>query len=457
MAARVDWTRWTWPLGLAFVGSLAGLLAGINPPLAIAAALGLAFLLLVFADLAGGVVLFTVIIFFETIPGTSGASLTKAAGLLLALGWLAVLATRGDAKADLLRQQPFVSAVLILFIAWAALSFAWSDQPSSALEASYRLALNGALLFIVFTAVRTRRDATRVLAAFVVGATVATLVGILTGGTHAQGADPTARLGIEYENPNQLAATLVASLALAVGLGLAARRSSLARAAAFGAAAFSLLGILLTVSRGGLVALAVAAVAAIFLGGRWRPAAAMVSILLVLCAVFYFLALAPPLARERVTASDAGSGREDIWRVAWRVVESNPVQGIGAGNFPTSSIHYLLAPGLLRQSQFIVDEQKVTHNLYLGTWAELGIIGLLLLLSLIVSLLRLGLQAIREFERKGDISMEILARAQLIALIGVLASFAFSSDVYKKQLWLLFAMMPTMLAIARSSRVGGST
>jgi hypothetical protein len=45
----------------------------------------------------------------------------------------------------------------------------------------------------------------------------------------------------------------------------------------------------------------------------------------------------------------------------------------------------------------------------------------------------------------------------LIALIGVLASFAFSSDVYKKQLWLLFAMMPTMLAIARSSRVGGST
>ena len=456
MAARVDWTRWTWPLGLAFVGSLVGLLAGINPGVAIVAALALAFLLLVFVNLADGVVLFTVITFFETIPGTSGASLTKAAGLLLAIGWFATLASRGDAKVDFLRQQPFVSAALFLFIAWAALSFAWSDQPSAALEASYRLALNGILLLIVFTAVRTRHDATRVLAAFVIGATMATLIGILTGGTSVGNADPT-RLTGDYQNPNQLASTLVASLALAVGLGLAARRSSLGRAAAFGAAAFSLLGVLLTVSRGGLVALAVAAVAAIFLGGRWRPAAAAISMLLVVSAIFYFLAVAPPVARERVTASDAGTGREDIWKVAWRVVEHNPVQGIGAGNFPTSSIHYLLVPGLVRRSDFIVDTQKVTHNLYLGTWAELGIIGLLLLLTLILSLLRLGLQAIREFERNGDISMEILARAQLIALIGVLASFAFSSDVYKKQLWLLFAMMPTMLAIARSSRMGESS
>jgi hypothetical protein len=49
--------------------------------------------------------------------------------------------------------------------------------------------------------------------------------------------------------------------------------------------------------------------------------------------------------------------------------------------------------------------------------------------------------------------MEILARAQVVAVIGLLASLFFSSDEYKKQLWLLLAMLPTMLAIARGAVV----
>src|SRR4249919_2802597 len=105
MAARMDWTRWTWPLALALVAVPVGVLAGYKPELAIVFAFGLAFLLVVFANLANGVVLFTLIIFFETIPGAS-VSLTKVAGALLALAWLATLATRADARADFLRVHP---------------------------------------------------------------------------------------------------------------------------------------------------------------------------------------------------------------------------------------------------------------------------------------------------------------------------------------------------------------
>ena len=72
MAARMDWTRWTWPLALALVAMPVGVLAGYKPELAILFAFGLAFLLIVFADLANGVVLFTLIIFFETIPWRIG-------------------------------------------------------------------------------------------------------------------------------------------------------------------------------------------------------------------------------------------------------------------------------------------------------------------------------------------------------------------------------------------------
>jgi O-antigen ligase len=453
MAARIDWARWFWPVAMACVAAPVGLLAGLNPAFAIVAALAFVLLLVVMADLANGVVLFTFIIYFEQIPGLTGGalSLTKVAGLLLAVAWLATLATRPDAKTDLLRQHPWLGAVLVLFLAWAGLSFAWAENPASAFEAFYRLALNGILFMIVYTAIRTPRDAIRVFAAFVIGAVAA--MGIaLASGTEPTPYGEAARISGEFANANTLASTLVAALALSMGLAIAARRSPALRFAALFAAFFALFGVMLTVSRAGLVALGVAALAAIIFSGRWRTKATVLSITVSLGAVVYFAALAPPEARERVSTADGGTGRQDIWKVAWRMAEDNPVRGVGAGNFSTSSIHYLIAPGLLRRSDFIVDTQKVAHNVYLETLAELGIVGLSLLVVLILLVVRCSYAAVRQFERNGDVAMEIIARAQLVAMIGFLASLFFSSDHYSKQLWLLFSTSPMLLAIARSQQ-----
>jgi O-antigen ligase len=456
MALRIDWTRWGWPAALACLAAPVGILAGLRPELAILAALGLAFVLIVFADLTAGLVLFTFLTFFELIPGADGAAFgfTKIAGLLLALSWLAQLTVRADAKADLLRIHPMIGAVLILFIAWAGISFVWAENTANAFEATYRLGLNAVLFLIVYTAVRAPQDAVRVLWAFAIGATAATAYGLLAGGGPSPYGEA-ARLSGEVENANELASTLVASLALSLGLAFVSRNSPSMRTAALGMAAFSMLGVVQTVSRSGLVSLGVAAVAAIFLSGRWRPRVAALSVIVALVAVGYFALLAPPAARERVSNLEGGTGREDIWKVAWRMVEDEPLRGVGAGNFQNTSVHYLLVPGALRRSDFIVDTQKATHNVYLGTLAELGVVGLGLLAALILAILACGLRAIREFERAGNIRMEILARAHLVALFGLLGSLFFSSDEYKKQLWLLLAMAPALLAIGKSENSTG--
>lgn len=131
------------------------------------------------------------------------------------------------------------------------------------------------------------------------------------------------------------------------------------------------------------------------------------------------------------------------------MVQAQPVLGVGAGNFSTSSIHYLLIePGLLRRSDFIVDTQKVAHNAYLQVWAETGIVGLALFMGVIIGVLACSVQAVRRFERDGNLMMEVLARAQLVGAIGLLSSLFFSSDEFNKQLWLLLAMGPAFLAIA---------
>ena len=209
-------------------------------------------------------------------------------------------------------------------------------------------------------------------------------------------------------------------------------------------------GIILTVSRSGLIALFVAVIAAIVFAGRWRPRVIALSLVVVGSAVMYFAFFAPAVDRERVTSSEEGGhGREDIWRVGWRMVEAHPVRGVGAGNFSTSSIHYLLIqPGLLRRSDFIVDTQKVAHNAYLQAWAETGVIGLGLFLAVILGLLSCSLKAIKRFERDGNLLMEILA-GSVSRVHRAPSSLFFSSDEYNKQLWLLLAMGPAMLAIAK--------
>jgi O-antigen ligase len=452
MALNINWIKGFWTSATALLAAALGVLAGLNPALSIVSAFGLAFVVVAFSSLATGVVLFTLLTFFELLPtGGSALNFTKLVGLLLALAWLAKLSITKDAKVDFPTQHPGILSGLLVFLAWATLSYSWSEEPSEALTAVSRLALNAVLFLIVYTAIRTPRDVIWVLGAFVVGAAGAVVYGLLSGAAPSSFGD-SARLSGQVENPNELAATLVAAFVLALGLMFVARRSPVLRLMAGFASGFLLFGIVLTVSRGGLVSLAVAGLAAIVLGGRWRPRILLFASACLAVTVFYFVALAPPAARQHITEQNGGTGREDVWKVGWRMVEAHPVEGVGAGNFHTSSIHYLLVqPGLLRRSDFIADTQKVAHNVYLQTWAELGAIGLALLLILVFAVLRSGFRAIRAFERLGDLQMEILARAQVVAVIGLLASLFFSSDEYKKQLWLLLAMLPAMLAIARGA------
>jgi O-antigen ligase len=218
---------------------------------------------------------------------------------------------------------------------------------------------------------------------------------------------------------------------------------------------FCAVGLFLTLSRGGLVALGAALVAAVAVAGRRRWLVLVIALVAAASTVLYFAAFASPEARHRVTTVQGGTGREDVWKVGWRMVESHPIRGIGAGNFPTSSVHYLLAPGAILRSDFIVDTPKVAHNMYLEVLAENGVVGLALFLAVLGFSLGCTLKAVRAFREGGDTEMEILARALFVALVGLLAADFFGSRQFSKQLWLLLSLAPALLAIARAQLEGG--
>ncbi|HXV05620.1 MAG TPA: O-antigen ligase family protein [Solirubrobacterales bacterium] len=81
----------------------------------------------------------------------------------------------------------------------------------------------------------------------------------------------------------------------------------------------------------------------------------------------------------------SGAGRKDFWRVAIDAFSEEPLLGTGAGT-------YVFSWNQHRSIDMIVHS---AHSLYLQAFAELGIVGGLLVLALVVSLLWIGLSSWR--------------------------------------------------------------
>jgi O-antigen ligase len=440
--------------GLAVASVIIGYASGVDPAYGLAASLALAFTLVAMASLYAGLIVFILLTFVSDIPGFLGAGVTasKAAGLVLLISWLAHLALRKDARADLFSVHPGAGWILIFFVGWAALSLIWAESPSTGVEALFRISLNVIFFLIVFTAVRTRGQAIGILGTFVAGACIDALYGLLNP-VHVAN---TARFATSSSKPGELAASLVAGLVLGVALTSALKGKPAPRFLVALAVPLCAVGVLFTGSRGGLIALTVALAAFIGVGAKWRGRIVVLAAAVVIAGFGFYTYAASPDLRDRVTSVGSGSGRIDLWTVGWREIEDNPLHGVGIGNFPVASPHFVLVPGDVARAEYVVYPDKVAHNTYLEIWAETGLVSLILFGALVTFCVRSSLRAARAFAGRGDPPMELLSRALFVAQLGFLAGAFFTSRQYEKDVWLILALGPTLLTVASASRVRAS-
>jgi O-antigen ligase len=430
--------------GLA-ISLIIGVVAGIQPRYGVAAALGLTFAGAVLANVTVGVVMFTLLSFLEVVNAGSGAvSFIKLAGLIVFLSWFAAQTTRsrsGGASRSLLASSPVLCAGVVAFVTWSGMSVAWAVRSGTAFSSTYRFLLDVLLFPIVFGAVRRREHLVWVMGAFVAGAVISAMIGLLQSGG--------ARLAGGIGDFDGEAALLVAALTLDVGLIAALPRGSAARSLAFLGAVVMGVALLDTGSRGGVVALATVLVAAVLFGGRWRGRAAVVALLVAVLVPFYVVALAPSGAVQHLN-SGSSTGRTDLWRVGLKMWEANPVAGVGSGNFASAAIDYVETSGPLSRADIIVDVPHVAHNTYLEILDELGVPGLLAFLTIAIASIASALRAARLYERAGDKTFELVSRSLALAVIALLAADFFITNEYEHLLWLLLALPAALLAVARA-------
>ncbi len=431
-------------LGFAFAVCLCiGVAAGIQPRLGVAAALGLGFAVVVVADVTIGLFLFTMLSFLEVVNAGSGAvSFIKVAGLILFLSWFAAQATRSHRESrSLFASSPGVAIAVVAFLSWSAISIAWAVDSGTAASSTSRFLLDALLFPIVFGAIRRREHFTWIVAAFVLGAVISAVIGLLQSGG--------ARLAGGIGDPNDEAALLAAALLLDVGMIATLRRGSAAKFLAVIGALIIGIGLVDTGSRGGFVALATVLLAGVLFGGRWRGRAAQLMLIVAILTPVYLLVLTSTAAVQHLSSSSS-TGRTDLWKVGIKMWEANPIGGVGSGNFEVASIHYVQQVGAITRADLIVDVPHVAHNTYLEIIDELGLPGFLAFIALAIGSVACALRAARIYERAGDTSFELMARGLALAVIALLAADFFISNEYEHLLWLLLALPPPLLAVARS-------
>lgn len=455
MVFRLDPSEWVVPTVFGLIAVMVGVLAGFQPLAAIAAAGAVALLLVTLTSLTAGLVGFVALSFLELVPSLTGpaVSLAKLAGAVLFISWLASVAAEGFRRKEFPVVHPGLMMGFAVLLGWNTMSVVWAEDETRITLASLSFFLSFALFPIVYAAIRTKADVRHVFAAFVIGSTLAALYGYVSQPNAADlASSPTAAAGLNrlagtFEDPNEFATLLVTGIALSAAFIFNDRVGAGPRVLAAGAATMLIFGVLLTLSRGGLVSLAAVVVVAGLVLHRHRAKTIMAGVTVIAAVLLFFAA--NPEAAERVTNSDGGSGRTDIWKIGWRMVEDKPVVGVGAGNFQVSSIHYLIQPGGIRFDEYVVDVPAVSHNMYLQVLAELGIVGFVLFMAILLTCISMMWRAYRTFTAADDREGELLAAATMMATSALMAGYFFLAEEHSKHLWLLLAMGPALLAVAK--------
>jgi O-antigen ligase len=296
--------------------------------------------------------------------------------------------------------------------------------------------------------IKEKRDVTLILFALLLSAFFASLYGLLQYLGVMRGAHGTpglneiiSTLGNRNYLGGFLAYLLIPSVVLIVRL-----RSRILRVVAIIILSFNFGMAMLVNQAGTRIALLVACIALLIGWAIFRPIAPLrknrawlIALLLVL--VFTFLVEAPsgPLNSVvglsadsgswigRMWAQNAGKTRSWDWWVGWEMFKEHPMVGVGLGNYKLNFLPYkaaFLASPQGANYDFYIARAAQAHNDYVQVVAELGVLGSLALLALLLAIpfsfwIRLRKNT-DEFDR---FDLLLLAGGVVVFLVHALVSF----------------------------------
>src|SRR5262252_892899 len=371
--------------------------------------------------------LFTLLLYArpnDLIPAMGAFPLAKIVAIIAPLAYIYAQYRLGKPVIKWTIEVKMVIVMLLLAILLTPLA----ASPSDSVDALTEIFIKTVTIFILIIGVVNTRERLRAIIKLTAlcGAWLAVFAikNYATGNFTMKGDRIEGLVGGMFGNPNDLAAALNMLIPLAVTLALMSSRRGRLLYAVCALLLFG--GVLVTFSRAGFITLA--AVSGVMLWKFGRGSRSSLALATLVAVVLLFSVFSGAYRSRLMTildpnsdASGSAQQRVDLLERGLDLSLRHPIIGLGMGNFHIYSIH-----------------EKVAHNGYVETTAELGLIGLLAYLILILAPLRALARIEMETMKSGagvDLDAKYLSIGLQTALIAYMINSFFLSIQY---LWYLY-------------------
>ncbi len=367
---------------------------------------------------------------------TRFGTLSSLVGVLLVVGLLLALIAGRKVSVPMSPTIP----LWLLMVGLAGATTLWSLDPVHSVNGFLSLGSLAAVYILISLTNVDRRILTRTENGLLLGGVTVCLYGLaqffLLGGfpddVTGRPTESGGRFGNDMLGPNNEAIALLLPLFVAVSRSLT-RQEARTRNLYSAIAALMLLGIVMTGSRGGILAAIAGALVMTITSKQGRPRLLIyISAGMAFGAIAFFL---HPLGlAQRDVATDSSSGRTDIWRVGAAACPKYCPLGAGWEAFP---LVYAETQPTVPDAAVLVGKggSYQPHNVILLVAIELGLPGLILLFAV------LGVTLVEAFRLPRS-----LRGPPLAALAGTYFSAMFLSNLEFKFFW----MALIMVAMSRS-------
>ena len=319
-----------------------------------------------------------------------------------------------------------------LFVAWAGVTLFWSMDPEESRRRVQTYVQLAVMAWLIWELADSDERQTSLMQAYILGCWCiagATIWSYVTGAAGLESRYTAA----EGFNENDVALTLVLGIPMAWYLAVT-RPGWVSRWFDRAYVPVSLIALLLTASRGGLIAALVGLTIIPLSIGRLDWRSKLVLSLIVVASAWAIATVIPPTSWQRLatTQSELSSGsigfRKIIWIAGLNVAFAHPAFGVGAGAFSTS-----VAPELARPF--------AAHNAFLAVLVEQGVVGLALFAMVFIA-------AFVAASRLPPMT----ARFRLVLLATLVIGVMPLNWDYIKTLWFVLALLAAQSAVVDRTR-----
>jgi hypothetical protein len=393
-----------------------------------------------------GIFLFTFTLYFRPYEWIPGLSSFDSMAFFIAIATLLIyLPTQFSIEGSLTALPVEIKCALFLGF-WSLLTIPIARDPSMAWEKFSEEYIKVIVIFVVM--INTLRTKSRLKGIMWLGTAAGLMLSYeavklyRAGIFQTEGYRVSVEFGGMFGNPNDLALHLVIFTPIAVALGIASKNKFF-KLMYFISAAFMVMGNIVTQSRGGFLGLLGVAIVLVWkFGKKQRLKTVLISSIVGLMVMVFapgnfglrMLSIFIP-GLDPVGSSD--QRRELLIQSLWATLY-NP-QGLGIGNFPVISIRNL-----------------ETHNAYTQISSELGWLGIIAYIILLISPLRkLGAIERRMFAQEDSSWIYYLSIGVQASIIGYMVSSFFGPVAYQWYIYYPIAFAVCLRRVYQNEQLEG--